>query len=373
MPVNRVKLLFLFVVMGILLLALPACSSFKIVKEWEVEGIYQPYNIWPVAAGKIKEDNYLFARMGYRQPEASGGVLVIDVQKPINPKQITYLQGPGKNILFQELSISNNLLFESLTTFLWIVDVSNPATPIELSRLSSIKAYNVAVSGHYLYVNNAGNIVTLDISNPSAPVIIASWHSGTWPDKMITSGSLLIVLGSDGSIHIIDISSPSDLKEISSFVYPGYRPPVNVSGHGIPGPYNQFHDIALAGQYLFIASEVDGLREYDISTPFQPHEIANYKEKELFAEKVIISEDHAYVYSENGSKVNIFAIDISDPFHLRVTGSLKLPQDISNLTSHVSYVNFVKIDNYIYFSAYAHEDKPVIEIINASAFHHSQK
>jgi hypothetical protein len=64
-------------------------------------------------------------------------------------------------------------LFENdLYQGIHIIDVSNRANPRKVAFLSVPFSTEIAVKGNYLYTNNVDDLLTFDISNPAAPVLV---------------------------------------------------------------------------------------------------------------------------------------------------------------------------------------------------------
>jgi len=219
----------------------------------------------------------------------------------------------------------------------------------------------MAVTSHYAYINNAEEKINiLDISNPASPELVG--NSIDSPGQLLISGTLLFSLNSP-RIDIIDISSPLTPKVVGGFLNTGHDIAESYSvndGRGIIKRYFQlpsgFSDMAVAGQYAYIASLIDGMRVVDISNPSAPQEIAHLKlQDNKAAWRIFISGHLAYLIV--GESVDV--IDISNPHHPRIQGSASFPPNNNS-------PDFAMSGDYIYafISNSGNIGPPAIEIMN---------
>jgi len=126
----------------------------------------------------------------------------------------------------------------------------------------------MAISGHYAYVAS-GHISVADISNLADPKVVENTEIPG--SKLLVSGSLLFTLEPD-ALYIVDISSPSSIKQIASFPNPGKPIYQTAGGHLIMlNPF--FNDMSISGHYVYINSNIYGQRTIDVSDPSNPTEI----------------------------------------------------------------------------------------------------
>ncbi len=82
---------------------------------------------------------------------------------------------------------------------LLVLDISNPANPVEAGRAAGTGAMPgaIALSGNQAHIANlAGNLDTYDISDPSAPILLGSYNPGAQPlvaSQMSVRGDLLLL------------------------------------------------------------------------------------------------------------------------------------------------------------------------------------
>ena len=148
-------------------------------------------------------------------------------------------------------------------------EVASLRTPIEVL----LPLAGITQSGDYLYVgltgSSAAGLWVVDISDPEAPqeVTLADYD---FSDQMapVNSGSLVVVRASLGfHFALFDVSDPAEPHGISEFfVYPqgGPRYLVTHTDYTI-----------LSGTNLFIVND-DGLRAFDVSDASEPKQVGFY-------------------------------------------------------------------------------------------------
>jgi hypothetical protein len=73
-----------------------------------------------------------------------------------------------------DLALYGTILCASDTETLRIYDVSNPVSPVEISELSKIQVYKMAIYGQYAYITDTeGSIIVADISTRASSQIIS--------------------------------------------------------------------------------------------------------------------------------------------------------------------------------------------------------
>jgi hypothetical protein len=156
------------------------------------------------------------------------------------------------------------------------VDVSNPATPTLLGALHNDSlpspwttsnaldhATSVAISGHYAYVTAAysDRLTVIDISNPSAPTIVASLLDTTnlaFPVDVAVQGNYAYVAdqGSGPGFTVVDISNPLHPAIVTT-----------VSNSALSGAYR----VKVSGDFAYVSgSSAAAMSVIDISDPTNP-------------------------------------------------------------------------------------------------------
>jgi hypothetical protein len=147
----------------------------------------------------------------------------------------------------------------------------------------------VVVEGSYAYVDGCANLV-LDISDPALPTLVSSSDAVAGSVGFVMNGYAYAM--GPASLHIIDISNLAKPKEVGLYQVLGWP-----------------RDIAVAGNYAYVADPNNGLRVLDISDPAAPSEVGNLPAPG-YLESLAVQGDYVYA---GGSGVALQVIDVSDP------------------------------------------------------------
>lgn len=219
------------------------------------------------------------------------GLHVIDISNPALPERVTavYLRearavevpaGGGAAPPYAYVATSNN-------RGLIVLDVSNPAGPVELGHNDTpYLAWSVAVIGReppeptYAYVGSLWDQVwVLDVSDPAEPNVVGGWAPDMAYDLEIADGYLYAANGN--GLYIADISSPAH--------------PVQTGYYA-----TTMHSVAVAGDYAYLGA--NDLRMLDVSDPAAPAEAGFYATPGS-AQDVAVDGDLVYVADSIGGLV----------------------------------------------------------------------
>ncbi len=210
--------------------------------------------------------NYAFA-VAY-----CGGVDVIDISDVANPRKIANIEVQG---YATDVAVSGAYAYVSVQdTGLLIFDVSDPSSiePVG-SYPTSSRANRIDVNGSRAYLSiqaaDTAWVAILDVSNPSAPVLKATYDpGGTYVWFANVDGLYLYVCwssysggASDAHIDILNISVPSSPAFVSRYS---------------PSDYISASDLCRNGNYLYIATGGDILDIVNITNINAPVRASKY-------------------------------------------------------------------------------------------------
>jgi hypothetical protein len=150
--------------------------------------------------------------------DATGGVRVIDVANPAAPIEIASLP-PAQLGNVQAVFLDGDRLYTAESSGgVSVIDIANPASPVRRGRATGMsQVLDVVAAGDYAYaISNVGpGFYVIDVSVPETPVVVASlgapgstvrWHS---PTRVIAGNRL------------VDVSNPLTPWIVAEeFVYP---------------------------------------------------------------------------------------------------------------------------------------------------------
>jgi hypothetical protein len=128
-----------------------------------------------------------------------------------------------------ETDEGQNRLRSPATAKLWVMDLSKPAAPREVSSLRLSKpasgaAWDVAVVGNYAYVAASPHgLQVVDVSNPAAPKLVGSCDTPALPEAVAAAGHHAFVTVGRHGLRIFDVSNPAAPKPVGSYDAPPAR------------------------------------------------------------------------------------------------------------------------------------------------------
>jgi hypothetical protein len=187
-------------------------------------------------------------------PKALRSLRTIDISNPLNPQQVGLLKMEHNT---QAMAILGNYLFypdmleikelsEGKTSAMHVIDISNPANPVQVGEIDTTSLCPVATSlvmmGNIAYVGDQSRGMCLyDISNPANPQ-----DAGTFKDVLQLYDMALvgerIYTASYGYVAAIDISNPLAPQLADYTITPGLA-----------------WGIGADDQYIYVASMDGGL------------------------------------------------------------------------------------------------------------------
>ncbi len=187
---------------------------------------------------------------------------------------------------------------------LQVIDVSTPSAPVVVGSVSTgteSGPKSVAVAGRYAYVadygDNGHNLQIFDVSNPSVPVSVGSVAAG-YAESVVVSGHYAYVTGDGNPLQIFDVSVPSAPVKVGS-----------VSGVGGTS-------IVVAGRYAYVVGYPNGIKQmsiFDVSNPSAPG-IVSSAGTISDPSSIAVAGRYAYVMSDSSQGVNTLQIfDVSNP------------------------------------------------------------
>lgn len=187
-----------------------------------------------------------------------------------------------------------------------ILDVSNSSAPVRVAESPVLPGIvrGIVVAGGFAYVAvDSGGLHIFDVSDGSIPPEWTSVPGGTSAQAAAVQDELAFLAegectaeACDGYLRVIDVSEPTQPRELASVE--------------MAGPAN---DVAVRGDVAYVATD-QGLQVVDVSDPAQPR--PQDPAVSSYAQDLAIAGSYVYVA---GSGVDI--VDISDPAEPRLVGS----------------------------------------------------
>jgi hypothetical protein len=252
-----------------------------------------------------------------------GGLHVIDISDPLNPKRVGGLLECGAA---HDVTVSGNYAYVASYCGLFIVDVSDPSRPRMVGK--SDKGYSsngMAVSGHHVYLV-AGGLHVLDVSSPSRPQEVgvyeiedgaSMWSLAIAGDRAracITFARRTLQGGRIVGLQVLDIDDPTRPRLLGSYEYESESPPT----------------LALASNYAYLVRPYEALEVIDVSDPMKPSLAGFLNHADLTVVRGVNSEVvYCESYAASSGERSIQVIDVSSPQNPTLAGRMDSAGDIA--------------------------------------------
>jgi hypothetical protein len=227
--------------------------------------------------------------------------IIADVSDSGNPAELGRILLPsGPN----NLTVNGNLAYvAAFDAGLRIIDVTNPANPIEAGFFDTGLAVDVTVSGNYAYVASGGDgLRIIDVSNPANPIQVGSYGSRGFANGVAVSGIHAYVTEATEGLRIIDVSNPANPTQVGFFD--------TVEGTVFP-ILDQAYDVAISGNFAYVVDQRDGVRIINVSDPANPTEVGFFDNATSAIISVAVSGDFIYGSDERGGLRIIFVANLA--------------------------------------------------------------
>lgn len=200
-----------------------------------------------------------------------------------------------------------------------VVDFTNPSSPVIIAQPSIMTSHQtggIDVQFPYAYVTEqTDNVLRIvDINNPKSPTSAATINIGGTnnnPTGIKVRGRYAYVtcIGSSGTIKIIDVAAQAIVGSVSS------------TSLGTNG------SIDVQDNYAYVGTGT-GVQVYDISDPANPTVKGSYSTG-ASVQQVVVQQELLYAVTST----TFYAINVSNPSSLSLTGSVSLSQSGGNVLS----------------------------------------
>jgi hypothetical protein len=205
-----------------------------------------------------------------------GAVLrVFDVSDNTNPEEVSHINmGYSRGI-----TVSGRYVYitPGENDYMLTIDMINPANPIQVAGLTN--GYNppgnasgvngLYVSGVYGYAAcDWAGLRILDLSNPASPIEVGHYDLTTAMNyQIVISGNIAYITSDDGTgwgpitMHILDISNLSNIIELGTYTSDWET---------------YYFDLVVSGNYVYLKDQGSKLHIINVSLPENPYEAGTF-------------------------------------------------------------------------------------------------
>lgn len=266
---------------------------------------------------------------GYSTPEQD--VAIFDVTDPSNPELLTYLSANSSGEA--PMHVEGGVLYRGFYDLIQATDVTDPLNPVTITLdLPGTPLYGSAKRGDLLYYYgfesfNDYRLFIVDISDPASPVERGRVEV-PWGHDIRLEGDRAYLFSSPG-FAIVDIADPANPTLISQTYTDGNCQAVIPSGGLLyAGNYHTLRVFDLADESAPILYGTLPLDMNDLAT--NGHILAAHGNTQLFILPLDCSDDHIVPVNDNGLVPDRSASLLSaypNPFNPTVRIVLALPRD----------------------------------------------
>jgi hypothetical protein len=242
---------------------------------------------------------------------AAGGVQVLKIRDKLSdPFLVTTDPGWANDI-----EVRGNHAFMGRSNGFYVYDISDPWSLTEIGCIDTLDVRELAIAGDYAFVDDDNyDFVTVDISNPSAPVVVGRvTPSGFIIQALAVAGNHAFVMA--GGLSIVDISDPSN--------------PALVTTAGVTGGSS---GLAISGDLAFVGGSAFSV--VDITNLASPVVIGSYNWPDVVYD-LELAGDHVFA---GGSGSNFFVMDVSDPTNPVVVDNVNAVDVVRDLAVSGDYL-----------------------------------
>lgn len=245
--------------------------------------------------------NYAFVAAG------ESGLLVADISDPTHPKEAGSLDTTG---YAYGVEINGSIAYiADGWAGIQTMDISIPAKPVLLGNTPTNGwSLSVAVGKGQLYSGNGGmGLQVFDLTDARAPKAAGTLHSGGAVRQVAAGENGLFAADSMKGIQMIDTSQADKPKTVGSF-----------------GTLPYARRATLAGEYLYVASGVDGaMYAINVKDPANPYQAGKFQ-ADGNASDVQVSGKYAYLLTFMDSTNYLMGVNISDPAEMKMVDAIGL-------------------------------------------------
>ncbi len=299
------------------------------------------------------EDVFVAGTIAY-MAYGSAGLRLADILNPATPAARGYYNSYSG--LAADVWVDGSIAYLAAEEAgLQIIDVSNAAEPIRLGKFNEY-AKAVQVIGTLAYIGGGGKFYIVDISNPAIPVEVGRCTTSGYARDVHVVNYLAFIAEGPHDLQIISVSDPTTPEIIATYELPGYTSEgvdtvsslvyVADSDNGLQiidiqrlrpdipqiiGNYNtsgNAKDVMVLGTTAYIADSYDGLQIVNVATPSAPSLISNYQ-TQGWNLGIQVSGNQAYLMNKMNAMGTLQVLDISDPSqpeHLQACDTTAVPQ-----------------------------------------------
>jgi len=245
-------------------------------------------------------DHYTIYRPVYRTRD--------EVKNNIKSSTPVAIQQPGKIVVKDRYVFLNEV-----DKGVHIIDITNPAKPVNIAFIDIPGCVDLAIKGAYLYADCYTDLVTLDISDP-LHISVKQFLNGVFPHRYYQD---FIADTTKVIREWIRVDTSIDKRFSGTFIHPANRDSlsynsgnaissaVSTGGIGIAGSLARF---ALLDNRMYTVSQTD-LKVFNVTISASPSFVSSVSLQQGNIETIFPYKNKLFI----GSQAGMFIFDVSNP------------------------------------------------------------
>ncbi|MBU1638834.1 hypothetical protein KKC97_14320, partial [bacterium] len=262
--------------------------------------------------------------MNYGDPDCP--LAIIDIQDPLHPQTLGVYYPPED--LWNFTVIGNTAYIADDSHGFRMVNVADPTNPVEIARHNRYgENLEVQVIGDLAYVRETIDFTIFDVSDPLHPQELGFYESRWGFNDFDIVGNIAYCVGTGYEcLFALDISDPTAPQLLASYT---------------SEDSDVHYRFVIHDHYLYLV-ENDGLRIFDIADPAQFVEVGFF---EMYIGNARLYCDNRYIYLREFYR-HVHVIDIADPANPTLAGTWDIENYCSAITSRDDLI-FVTIGSVV--------------------------
>jgi hypothetical protein len=284
---------------------------------------------YPVTSAEIDGKTYLIMGFPPHTSKYSTCYLIFDTENPFSPRLISMItpeEQSRRGVMADSCAVSGDILYSFLflEKGLWLVDIADPANPVDLGIVPVEATRNLMVEQGIAYASGQfyDGVTIVDVSDIQA---IREISRIALPSRdcflEVNDGYLYVGIGQ--TLTVYDVSDPASPEMLCNYELhvpeglaremPFYDPESEMTEPPWANLANII-DLLSYNEYLFVTFGAGQLRVIDVSEPTSPEEVATV-ELGGFVIAMTLQGETLYVTKsgDDAVTVQLCLVDISQP------------------------------------------------------------
>jgi hypothetical protein len=210
--------------------------------------------------------------------KGSAGITIVDITDPVHPVSVRNINLPGSSNALQAVQVTTSLPpstdgenpIEKVSTYLYVangvrglqvIDVSLPTAPVVMGGVDTpVEVLDVVISGPFAYLaDSTAGLRIESLANPLQPVEISSLDTRGSAEKLSLNGPYVLVALGDSGLSVVNVANPNVPVEAVRY-----------------DPNGSVHAAAGLGPYVLLAEGEQGVQVVNISNAAKPVVVSVY-------------------------------------------------------------------------------------------------